>query len=202
MNDSPEAPASIASATAGPVLFWTPCLSLLAVDQASKQWAVRESERLVREPVEVIDGLLRFTYVTNPGAAFSLFSGSPGILTVLAGLALVAIFLFRRQLELDQPANQLLFGLICGGISGNLWDRLFRGGEVVDFIDAYLPFFKPIDDLDILPIQLANWPVFNLADSGIFIGVIWFVIRGFRKSAREQTEKSSGEDDHESAKPE
>ena len=202
MNDSPEASASPDPVTAGPLLFWAPALSLLALDQASKEWAVRESARLVRDPIEVIDGLLRFTYVTNPGAAFSLFAGSAGILTALAVLALVSIFLFRRQLELDQRPNQLLFGLICGGISGNLCDRLFRGGEVVDFIDAYLPFFEPIDNLEILPVQLADWPVFNLADSAIFIGVIWFVVRGFRNSVREQAEESSGNDDHKGETPE
>ncbi len=163
--------------------FWAVFLAAFVSDLATKEWAVREKVRLARDPIEVIDGLLEFTYVTNPGAAWSMFSDYPQILTALAGLALVGVFFFRRQLELDSRGPQVIFGIISGGIAGNLWDRLFRGGEVVDFIDVYLPLLE------------YDYPVFNVADSCIFVGVISFVVRGFRESAREKREEEKTAED-------
>jgi signal peptidase II len=61
--------------------------------------------------------------------------------------------------------------MICGGIAGNLCDRIFRNpAEVVDFIDVFIPLL----DYD--------YPVFNIADSGIFIGAISYMLIGIRES--------------------
>ena len=103
--------------------FWAVFLAAFVSDLATKEWAVREKVRLARDPIEVIDGLLEFTYVTNPGAAWSMFSDYPQILTALAGLALVGVFFFRRQLELDSRSPQVIFGIISGGISVGLHAR-------------------------------------------------------------------------------
>jgi signal peptidase II len=59
---------------------------------------------------------------------------------------------------------QWVFGLVIGGILGNLWDRVTIG-HVVDFIDVHLPFYR--------------WPAFNIADSAICIGVLFFVLNSF-----------------------
>jgi len=110
---------------------------------------VEHAVELRRNPIVVIDAIegnpafLEFTYVTNPGAAWSLFSDYPEALTLLASFALVSIFLLRKQLELERHMLQIVFGLIGGGIAGNLGDRLFREpAEVVDFIDVYLPLIN------------------------------------------------------------
>ncbi len=135
---------------------------------------VEHAVELRRNPIVVIDALdgqpafLEFTYVTNPGAAWSLFSDYPEALTLLASFALVSIFLFRKHLELERHVLQIVFGLIGGGIAGNLGDRLFREpAEVVDFIDVYLPLIN------------YDYPIFNIADSAIFIGAIVYLIIGF-----------------------
>ena len=135
---------------------------------------VEHAVELRRNPVVVIDAIkgnpafLEFTYVTNPGAAWSLFSDYPQALTLLASFALVSIFLFRKHLELERHVLQIVFGLIGGGIAGNLGDRLFREpAEVVDFIDVYLPLIN------------YDYPIFNIADSAIFIGAIVYLIIGF-----------------------
>ena len=61
--------------------------------------------------------------------------------------------------------QQLIFGAICGGIAGNLTDRLFREpAEVVDFIDIYFPIVG------------YDYPIFNIADSGIFLGATFYFI--------------------------
>ena len=94
--------------------------------------------------IDLLEGpenLLEFTYITNPGAAWSMLSDYPEALTVLALTALLAIFFFRKALELYKPLHQLVFGFITGGVAGNLGDRLFREpAEVVDFIDFFLDY--------------------------------------------------------------
>jgi len=114
---------------------------------------------------------MEFTYVTNPGAAWSLFSDYPEVLTLLAIFALISIFIFRKHLEMDRPLIQFVFGAITGGIAGNLGDRLFRDpAAVVDFIDVFLPVVN------------YDYPIFNIADSAIFIGAISYLIIGIVES--------------------
>ena len=146
-------------------------VGVLVSDQWTKSWAVQHAVELRRNPILVIDGLdgppalLEFTYVTNPGAAWSLFSDYPEALTLLAMVALFSIFFFRKHLELQRMSLQYIFGGICGGIAGNLGDRLFREpAAVVDFIDVFLPWIE------------YDYPIFNIADSAIFIGAFSYLI--------------------------
>tara|TARA_B100000035_G_C21034658_1_gene570217 strand:- start:336 stop:857 length:522 start_codon:yes stop_codon:yes gene_type:complete len=157
--------------------LWIVLVGVLALDQWTKTWVVNHAVELRRNPIVVVDGLdgpqalLEFTYVTNPGAAWSLFSDYPGALTLLAILALVCIFFFRKHLELFRHSLQFVFGSICGGILGNLGDRLFRQpAEVVDFIDVFLPLIE------------YDYPIFNIADSAIFIGAIFYLFIGLKDS--------------------
>ena len=140
---------------------------------------VENAHDLMLYPIVVLEGingqksLLEFTYITNPGAAWSMLSDYPMLLTILAGVALFAIFLFRAQLELNKKLPQVVFGIICGGIAGNLSDRLFREpAAVVDFIDVYIPIVN------------YDYPVFNIADSGIFIGAFGYLILGLIESKK------------------
>ena len=144
-------------------------------------WVVKNSADLRKFPIVVLDWIeghesfLEFTYVTNPGAAWSMFSDYPQVLTALAAVALIAIFLFRRSLELNKASIQIIFGLICGGIAGNLSDRIFREpAAVVDFIDVFIPWLN------------YDYPIFNIADSGIFIGAFSYLFIGLMESRREK----------------
>ena len=74
---------------------------------------------------------------------------------------------------MDRHHLQYVFGAIYGGIAGNLADRLFRGGEVVDFIDFTFLFIPTANDF---LTGIRNFPVFNLADSAIFVGVVCYAI--------------------------
>ena len=157
--------------------FWLFYLSVWGFDLATKNWAVENSANLRNAPIVVFDWIsgheafLEFTYVTNPGAAWSMFSDYPEVLTSLAAIALLLIFLFRKNLELYKPNHQIIFGLICGGIAGNLCDRIFREpAEVVDFIDVFIPWVN------------YDYPIFNIADSGIFIGAFSYMIVGLVES--------------------
>ena len=168
--------------------FWLLFAGVLLLDQASKAWVVENSVELRRNPIEVLDliegdrAFLEFTYVTNPGAAWSMFSDFPEVLTVLAGIALLAIYVFRKNLELERKPIQIIFGLICGGIVGNLSDRIFRDpAEVVDFIDVYFPLVN------------YDYPIFNIADSGIFLGAFAYLLMSFFESRKEKDKKGENE---------
>jgi signal peptidase II len=104
-------------------------------------------------------------HVGNTGAAWSLFTGRSGWLALLAAGTLVAIYFWRRALGLRDRMVQISFGLLCGGIVGNLIDRLAYG-HVVDFLDFHFGSYV--------------YPTFNVADSGICIGVGLYLLHSLR----------------------
>ncbi|MBA2694849.1 MAG: signal peptidase II [Actinobacteria bacterium] len=135
----------------------------LLLDQASKEWA--EAELTGRPPVPVLGDLLQFRLLYNPGAAFSMGTGSTWIFTVLASVVVVVLVWQSRDVE--TPAWRWAFGLLLGGAGGNLTDRLLRDpgpgrGHVVDFI------------------ELPNFPVFNVADIGITSAAVLIALLALR----------------------
>jgi signal peptidase II len=139
---------------------WRECLIVavaalvLGLDQLSKAAVMRFLEPQVPWiPIEPLRTIFSLTYVTNTGAAFGLFP-QLGNLFVFVNLGIVAALLvFYRRFGVAHWLLPICLGLQLGGAMGNLVDRL-RLGHVVDFID-----FKV-------------WPVFNLADSCIVVGVL------------------------------
>lgn len=97
------------------------------------------------------------TYTTNTGAAFGLFPDQGYLFVIVALIVITAIIVYYRYLPPGYALARMALGLQLGGALGNLIDRL-RQGYVVDFVD-----------LNFWPMQ--NWPVFNLADSAIVVGV-------------------------------
>ena len=152
--------------------------AVLTLDQMTK---VLASARLMPgEPVPVLGQLLRLTLVHNTGAAFGLFPGSrvPFILVSVLAIAVV-LYLFARD-AYRSLMNRVLLGCILGGAMGNLLDRI-RWGRVVDFIDVGF--------------GAVRWPVFNVADSAVTLGVIllaWNLARSGRTDA--DLESSPGSD--------
>ena len=138
--------------------FWLAlALAVALADQGSK-WLAEESLELHR-PVPVVPTLdLMLTY--NTGAAFSLLGDAGGWQRWLfIGLA-IAVSAFLLHWLWRMPAEERWTGwalsLVLGGAAGNLVDRLFRDGRVVDFIYFHYRSF--------------HWPAFNLADSAICVG--------------------------------
>ena len=144
--------------------------AVFVLDQASKAWISTRLPYPTYGPLSgeivVIDGFLNLVHVGNTGAAWSLFSGRSGVLALLAVATLVAIFAWRHQLGLRLWPVQLSFGLLCGGILGNLVDRLIHG-HVVDFLDFHFGSY--------------TYPTFNVADSGICVGVIIYLLHSLRQ---------------------
>jgi len=133
------------------------CAALvIALDQWTKWLA--SSHLTLGVPVPLLGDTVRFTLVHNTGAAFGLFPGSRVPFIVISILAILVVFyLFLRE-TYRSLANRILLGCILGGAIGNLVDRV-RLGWVVDFIDVGA--------------GTARWPVFNLADSAVTLGVIF-----------------------------
>lgn len=128
---------------------------VVALDQASKH--VASSRLEAGESVSVLGDFIRLTLVHNTGAAFGLFPGSRVPFIVVSVLAIgVVLYLFLRE-TYRSVMNRVLLGCILGGAIGNLIDRV-RLGWVVDFID--------------MGFGTARWPVFNVADSAVTLGVI------------------------------
>jgi signal peptidase II len=150
------------------VLLAAIALCVVAADQFTKYLAVRDLTENV--PVTVIDGWLQLRLHRNPGAAFSLATGSTWIFTIIATVVSAVIVRVSRQLGSRWWAVAL--GLLLGGAMGNLVDRLTRSpgfarGHVVDFIE-YLRF--PVID----------FPIFNVADSCITTAAVLIALLGLR----------------------
>lgn len=146
---------------------------ILFFDQITKvlvQFSIPfESSYFAPDRVTVIEDFFYLVHIGNKGAAWGMFSEYSGILTLLSFAVLLFIFCFRKQLELHRGTVQIAFGLLIGGILGNLIDRI-RVGHVIDFIDIHLPFTLPY----ILP--YGRWPAFNIADSAIVIGMLFYLL--------------------------
>jgi len=134
-------------------------LAVLAADQLTKE-LVLQFLGYAQEKV-VVDGFFKFVHWGNTGAAWSLFRGNNELLAGIALLALLVLFLSRHHFDSRSLPGQIAFGLIFGGIVGNLIDRL-RVGHVIDFIYFYLPRRSGGE---------IGFPAFNVADSAICIGV-------------------------------
>lgn len=115
--------------------------------------------------ITVVPGFFYIVHVGNTGAAWSILTGRSLILAALAAATLVAIFIGRRALGLRAPYTQVCFGLLCGGIAGNLMDRILYG-HVIDFIDLHFGSYI--------------YPTFNLADSAICVGVVLYLLSSLK----------------------
>ena len=145
---------------------------IFALDQASKLWITTLlplGSYWQPNSIEIIDSFLYIVHIGNKGAAWGMFSGHGNWLAIFAIGALVAIYYLRESLELKQPFIQMAFGLLIGGVLGNLTDRIIHG-HVIDFIDIHLPFSLPY------LLEGGRYPAFNVADCGIVIGVFAYAL--------------------------
>jgi len=137
-------------------------MTVYALDQLAKL-VVLHTLPVVGDEKSVVEGFFKFVHWGNTGAAWSLFTGNNALLAIIGMAALVLLILTRRHFHADTLAGQIAFGLIFGGIAGNLTDRLLPGRHaVVDFIYFYI---QPRSGGEI------GFPAFNIADSAICTGV-------------------------------
>ncbi|MBS1120492.1 MAG: lipoprotein signal peptidase [Deltaproteobacteria bacterium] len=158
------------------VIFVAMLVLTLAVDQSTKVWArtlpvsspgcgVAElaAHRCGGVPQPVIAGYWDWELAVNDGAAFSSFRGSRIVLTALAMVALVSLGIMAARTKPEQRMKQFALAAIAGGALGNLIDRV-RDGGVTDFVRWH--------------IEDHRWPVFNVADVALVIGVAVLLLDG------------------------
>ncbi|ROO61257.1 signal peptidase II [Micromonospora sp. Llam0] len=152
---------------AGRPALWTFALvaaAALLVDLGTKQWAI--SALTDREPVRLLGGALYLTLIRNSGAAFSLGSDYTWIFPLVTVAVVGWIGWLTRGLRSLPWAVAL--GLILGGALGNFLDRMFRApgpllGQVVDMFSVFHPYGQV-------------FPIFNVADSALVVGVLLAVL--------------------------
>ena len=164
--------------------FWIVALSVLVLDQITKFAVLAWIPKLNFEhPVVVIPGFFNLVHVYNRGAAFSILTGYGWLLVLFAAVALVDIFHWRRHLQLEKKSSQWIFGLMAGGIVGNVVDRMLHG-HVVDFLDVNPPGFSWLAATFWDWPPESHWPAFNIADCGICIGVFLFLLFSYLESRK------------------
>ena len=137
--------------------FWLSALIGIVLDRFTKIWVAKTM--VLGQSLPGIPGLFRFTYIENTGAAWSLFANSGGFLkwiSLAVALVLIGLALFGSSMR---RWEQLAYGCILAGAVGNGIDR-FVSGAVIDFLD-FVPF---------------DFPIFNLADVAINLGVLFLLI--------------------------
>jgi len=148
----------------------TVATGVLILDQVTKtivQHAMVPNESIPLAP------FLALTYVRNPGAAFGLLAGVPGavrlpLLLAVTGAAVWVLLAFLRDAPAERRGLMAAIGGVLGGAAGNLVCRV-RYGEVVDFVHLHWRGF--------------DWPMFNVADSAISVGVAVILLYSLRSPA-------------------
>lgn len=129
-------------------------LCIIIIDQLSKYF-IKESLSLY-ESIPIIKNFLHITYVQNTGAAFSILQGKTLFFSIISILIIILIVYGVFKAPVTKKSHRYVLSAIVGGAIGNLIDRI-RFGYVIDFIDFRV------------------WPVFNIADCAIVIGVILLI---------------------------
>jgi len=133
---------------------------VLLLDQLTKFMALWFLKPITN--IQILPNIFHLSFVENTGIAFGLFQGHPEILTLLITVSVLCLFICARFFVNQPLSHKLAYSFILGGSFGNWVDRI-RFEHVIDFLDFRI------------------WPVFNIADSFITMGVIffvWFALRG------------------------
>jgi signal peptidase II len=148
-------------------------LLIFALDQAAKSLVLQflgSSRERVLWP-----GFFKLVCWTNTGAAWSLFHNRNTWLACVSGLALVCLVAGRRHFHVHTLLGRISLSLICGGILGNLFDRIDPARrQVIDFLRFYL-HRRGGEEI--------GFPAFNVADSAICVGVGLLILLSFRLDA-------------------
>lgn len=144
------------------MIIWL-TLVVILLDMVSKYIVSRLL--IVNESVMIIKNFFNITYVRNTGAAFSIFSGNTFLVMIVSFIIIIGIILYISKNKPSNKIEKISYSLILGGAIGNFIDRIIYG-YVRDFIE----------------IDIFGWdyPIFNLADVFVVVGVILLVIATWR----------------------
>jgi signal peptidase II len=153
-------------------------LCVLVLDQVTKWW-IRQTVQLY-ESIPVIESIFHITHVRNAGGAFGLFRDAAQAFRVpffliVSVVAIGVLIAFVRRVSAEQRLLLAALGAIVGGACGNFVDRVMAGA-VTDFLDFQIRGY--------------HWPAFNVADSGITVGMVILVAYSFFVEEEPETSSS------------
>lgn len=152
-------------------VYYLFAILVVALDQVTKHIVVKTMA--ISETIPLIEGVFHITSHRNRGAAFGLFQEARWFFIVVTIIVVGAVIWYLPRMK-GQRSALIAFSLFLGGAVGNFIDRLMTG-EVVDFLDF----------------RLINFPIFNVADSAIVIGVILLLLNTMRESRQANTHEGS-----------
>ncbi|MGE0992520.1 lipoprotein signal peptidase LspA [Bacillus sp. GMa5/2] len=142
------------------MIYYVIALFVTAIDQISKWLIVKNME--LGTSIPIIDNVLYITSHRNRGAAWGILENKMWFFYIITVVFVVFIVFYMKKYAKTDKLLGISLGLILGGAIGNFIDRVFRQ-EVVDFIHVYIFSY--------------NYPVFNIADSALCIGVVLIIIQ-------------------------
>lgn len=157
------------------MFYYLIALFIILLDQLTK-WLI-VSRMYLGESIPVIENFLYITSHRNKGAAWGILQGQMWLFYVITVIVIVAIMYYLHKAVKGKRLLGVSLSLMLGGAIGNFIDRIFRQ-EVVDFIHTYIFSY--------------NFPVFNIADSALVIGVALLMIQMLLEE-RASKEKTYGE---------
>ncbi|MDQ0155941.1 signal peptidase II [Robertmurraya andreesenii] len=155
--------------------YYIIALLIIALDQWTKWLIVKNME--IGESFKVIEDFLYITSHRNRGAAWGILQGQMWFFYVITIIVIIGIVYYMAKFAKGKGLLGVSLGLMLGGAIGNFIDRVFRK-EVVDFVNTYIFGY--------------DFPIFNVADSSLVVGVALLMIQMFREE-RQAKEKSHGE---------
>ncbi|YAR63294.1 lipoprotein signal peptidase LspA [Bacillus cytotoxicus] len=142
------------------MIYYLIALFVIAIDQLSKWFIVKNME--LGASIPIIDNVLYITSHRNRGVAWGILENKMWFFYIITVVFVGFIVFYMKKYAKTDKLLGISLGLILGGAIGNFIDRVFRQ-EVVDFIHVYIFSY--------------NYPVFNIADSALCIGVVLIIIQ-------------------------
>jgi signal peptidase II len=158
------------------VFYYILALIIIIIDQVTK-WLIVKSMQL-GESITVIDDFLYITSHRNRGAAWGILQGQMWFFYIITVIVIIGIIVYIQKFAKGKILLGISLGLMLGGAIGNFIDRVYRK-EVVDFVDSYIFGY--------------DFPIFNVADSALVVGVGLLLLQMLREE-RETKEKTNGKD--------
>ena len=141
------------------IVYYIIALVIIAVDQLTKKLVVDNME--IGESIEVINNFLYITSHRNPGAAWGILAGQMWFFYLVTVVVIVGLVIYIQKMAKQHVMLGVSLALMLGGAIGNFIDRV-RHQEVVDFVHTYIFGY--------------NFPIFNVADSALTVGVVLLII--------------------------
>lgn len=151
------------------MFYYVIALLVLGLDQLTKWWIVKNMH--YGQSITVVENFFYITSHRNRGAAFGILQNQMWFFVIITIAVIIAVVYYMQKHAKNQPLLRLALGLVLGGAIGNFLDRIFRK-EVVDFLDVKFSSY--------------NYPIFNVADSALVVGVILIFIQTLLESKKKE----------------